>query len=82
MTGSNLIDVIEIGSPVFLGPYDTVVGEILAVRISGPRGSAIEYQVVWWNGLTRTVKWVAAGEVRPQLREESTQVGFRIQTSN
>jgi hypothetical protein len=73
MTGSKIVvDVIEIGSPVFVGPDDAVVGEILAVRISAPRGSAIEYQVVWWNGRTRTVEWVAADEVRPQLREEST----------
>ena len=85
MTGSKIvIDVIEIGSPVFVGPDDAVVGEILAIRLSGPRAALVEYEVVWWNGRARTVEWVAAGEVRPQLPEESTQIGFRgrIQTSN
>jgi Ethanolamine utilization protein EutJ (predicted chaperonin) len=84
MTGSTtVINVIEIGSKVFVGPDDTVTGEVLAVKLSGPRGASIEYEVVWWCGRTRNTEWVAACEVRPQV-EQATDIGFRgrIQTSN
>jgi hypothetical protein len=58
------------GTQVSLGNIEAVVNQVCIS--SGPR---IEYEVVWWNGPTRTLAWVEAHEITSS-ESPSLRIGF------
>lgn len=59
------IKIIDTGSEVTIGEHGSIKAKVNAVSI---RGSApnytIQYEVIFWNGGTRTEMWVTESEIQ------------------
>jgi len=61
--GCAALSVMAPGSSVEIGPEsDPIRATVKQVCLNGEN---IDYEVVWWNGGTRTTAWLTSGEVRP-----------------
>jgi len=65
--------VYEPGTTVFIGD-GTIQGELLKVCICNE--NYVKYQVVWWNGGERKVKWLDYREIHTNYNSETIRIDY------
>lgn len=68
----NALSVYSPGSPVLVG--GSIPATVAQVSLSP--GGHIAYQVVWYDGRTRTIQWVEAFEVGLAEGSQAATIGF------
>lgn len=49
------------------------------LRVAFGFGDSIEYEVAWWDGRNRQVRWLAAAEVMSHVNSEQQTIGFHAE---
>jgi hypothetical protein len=65
------------GSNVFIGSLCEPVAVVAGVAVYGQGQGHVQYQVSWWDGLTRHLVWLEEFEVRATPNTPTVQIGFR-----
>jgi hypothetical protein len=69
-----LVEVFSVGSQVNI-VHANQSGTVAAVCVYA--GDRVQYQVAWWDGVTRRCEWLEAFEVEASEKAERMGIGFR-----
>jgi hypothetical protein len=67
------MEVFAVGSTVYI--RKNIEASVIAVSI---RRSSVQYEVVWWDGMSRKTDWVQAFEISKHDDSHNTKIGFLL----